>query len=96
MADPEFYHKTALSSHHLACLLVAVNDVEVMGHKKKIINNFNDAWNREGKGNEKESFISYIDFIIMLVDMVVVPEAGKKNKDIKMKALKEITDTINK
>jgi DNA mismatch repair protein MutL len=96
VGKPDFFKKTAPSSYHLAALLSAKDEAAVALHKMEIIKNFSSAWEREGRANEKDSFISYIGFILSLLDQVKTPAANKKIKELQLSALKAIGKEVGK
>lgn len=91
---PDFFHKTADSSYHMAGLIAAKTNTDVELHKKAIFKNLKDTWIREGSINEKKSFVSYIQFIVSLLQ-------ESKNPNIKLlsdkiKALNKVVADIEK
>ena len=88
---PDFFHKT---SYHMAGLIAAKTNTDVELHKKAIFKNLKDTWIREGSINEKKSFVSYIQFIVSLLQ-------ESKNPNIKLlsdkiKALNKVVADIEK
>ena len=70
---------------------ISVDDVE--SHRKAVLKNLKDAWSREGRINDKDSFVSYMQFIVSLL--------GSKNPKMKLpaekiKALNKIVEDIGK
>lgn len=93
---PDFFRKNAKTSYHLTALLCAEDKDAVVNNKKKILENFKDAWKREGKASDKDSFVTNLNFIISVLDQVTIPVANKKMKDLKMGALRDIIAEVSK
>jgi hypothetical protein len=91
--SPGFYHKTAGSSFHIAGLLAATTTAEVETHRKAVVKNFKDAWSREGRINDKDSFIGYIKFIVSLLES---KNPKMKLPADKIKAMHKIVEDIDK
>ncbi len=92
--NPDFWNKTALSSHYLAELLSTKIPEEIAGYSKQIQKNFLTAWSKEGDPSARDSFITYIAFIISLLDQLAVDT--KKIRDTKISALNNLIISIEK
>ena len=67
IAKPSFWNKAAESSYYLAQLLLAKSPEDVTKNSTSIENIFNKAWSKEGTPSDKDSFITYIELMISLL-----------------------------
>jgi hypothetical protein len=91
--SPSFYAKTVVSSFHIAGLLTSTTNADVETHRKAVVKNFKDAWSREGRINDRDSFINYIQFIVSLLES---KNPKMKLPADKIKALNKIAEDIEK
>ncbi|MEP7317659.1 MAG: CHAT domain-containing protein [Panacibacter sp.] len=91
---PDFYNKTAQSSFYISQLLSSKETTEFTKFAKQIETNFREAWAKEGRPNERNSFTSYLEFIVSLLEQL--PTTNKKIRDEKTKALSNLIARIKK